>query len=121
MIQVIIDDYNKLKINSHKITFPKRIRQFVIYNEFVVILVESKKNDPEYGVDLSGGNIFFANDKGIFWQYPTPGFMSNIWKINENILGMYDGQSDLWLDVNKKEIVRAIWNPWGFDNPEKYK
>ena len=120
MVQIIIDDYNKLKINSHKVLFPKRVRQFEIYNEFVAVLVESKKADSEYGTDLLGGNIFFANEKGIFWQFPKEGFMSNIWKIDENTLGIYDGQADLWLDVNKKEIIRTIWNPWGLDNPEKY-
>ena len=34
---------------------------------------------------------------------------------------MYDGQADIWVDVDKKEVVRMIWNPWGLDNPEQYK
>jgi hypothetical protein len=89
--------------------------------DFTVVLVEAKKSDIEYGVDLDGGNIFFANENGILWQYPKKGYLSNIWKIDENTLGMYDGQTDIWLDVNKKEVIRMIWNPWGLDNPEKMK
>lgn len=70
-------------------------------------------------MDLKGSNIFIANGDGIIWQYPKKGWITNIWKIDNNTLGMYDGQIDIWVDVNKKEIIRTIWNPWGLDNPEK--
>ena len=120
MINVSITDYNTLEINFRKIKFPQRIFQFEKFENKVAVLVSAKKDDPEGGKKLEGSNIFIANENGIVWQYPTKGWISNIWKKDENTLCMYDGTSDVWVDVKKLEVVRMIWNPWGLDEPEKY-
>lgn len=121
MSNIYIEDYNKIRISGYNIVFPERIRQYenFIKIDKVAVMVGAKKGDSEYGNDLKGGNIFIANYEGIIWQ--SKEFIVNIWKINENTLGMYDGQTDIWVDVNKMEVVRMIWNPWGMDNPEKMK
>lgn len=122
MAQVVIYNYNVLKIDNRKVSFPERVRQFEIFDDLVAVRVNAKKNDPEYNIELKeGGNIFIANRNGITWQYPKKGYIATIWKINEHTLGMYDGQTDIWVDINKLDVVRMIWNPWGLDNPEKYK
>jgi len=114
-------DYKTILINENEIVFPKRIRQIIeINNNITVVRLGSKKSDPEYHVQLAEGYIFFINENGIINNYNNPS-ITNIWKIDKNTLGMYDGQADLWLDVNKKEVIRMIWNPWGLDNPENFK
>lgn len=114
-------DYKTISINGNQFILPQRIRQIIELNEqTIVIRIGSKKSDKEFEIELTDGYIYFMNEDGITGKYNNLS-ICNLWKIDENTLGMYDGQSDLWLDVNKKEIVRMIWNPWGLDNPEKYK
>lgn len=43
MAQVVIDDYNVLKIDNQRVSFPKRIRQFEIFDNLVAVRVNAKK------------------------------------------------------------------------------
>ncbi|NDW11225.1 hypothetical protein [Dysgonomonas sp. 520] len=121
MGNVYIEGYNQLKLSGYNVTFPARIRQYINFfkKDRVAVLIGAKKTDREYGIHFKGeGNVFVANYEGIIGQ--SKQIISNIWYIDENTLGMYDGQADLWFDINKMEVIRTIWNPWGLDKPEKY-
>jgi hypothetical protein len=118
---ISIADYRTISIFGFKISFPERIKQYEIFGDRVAVRVNANKADPEFGGDLNGSNVFIADANGIIWQYPPKkGWISNIWKKDENTLCMYDGTSDVWVDVNKLEVIRMIWNPWGLDEPEQY-
>lgn len=119
-MSVTKENSQSLKVLNLTIDFPGEISQWVLYETFVAVLLSDIEDS--FKSNLGGGNIFFANEKGIFWQLPAikPIYMSHIWKKDEKTLGIYDGQYDLWLDVNSKEYIKEIWNPWGMPNPERY-
>lgn len=119
-MSVTKESSQSLKVLNSTIDFPGEISQWVLYETFVAVLLSDIEDS--FKSNLGGGNIFFANEKGIFWQLPAikPIYMSHIWKKDEKTLGIYDGQYDLWLDVNSKEYIKEIWNPWGMPNPERY-
>ncbi len=96
-----------LKIGDLKITIDKGINSIEEFDS--VIAVMSKLSD-----------VFLLNESGIVWQY-SKNTITEIWRKDKNTLCMYDGQADIWLDVNKLEVIRTIWNPWGLDNPENFK
>lgn len=114
------EDSHTLNILNSTIKFPGQISKYILFEKFVAVLLNYMEDDSK--PNLSGGNIFFANENGIFWQLPSIRriYMSNIWKKDNNTLGIYDGQYDLWLNINTKEYTKEIWNPWGMPNPEKY-
>ncbi|MEC7263576.1 MAG: hypothetical protein VXW38_07530 [Bacteroidota bacterium] len=112
-------DYKTFEINGIYHSLPKRVRQSILFKDVIAVRISSRKSDPEFGKDFEGGNVFILNYKGIVWQFGKKS-ITNIWEIDENTLGMYDGQADIWVDVNELKVTRTIWNPWGLDNPEKY-
>ncbi|WP_318308872.1 hypothetical protein [Flagellimonas crocea] len=121
MANVYIEDYNIMRISGYNIKFPARIRQYInfIEKDKIAVMIGSKKEDLEYEQKKIIGNVFIADFTGILWQFDKNTIV-NIWEIDENTLGMYDGQADIWVDVNELKVTRTIWNPWGLDNPEKY-
>jgi hypothetical protein len=118
-MEIKLEDYKTIIVDKKKYVLPKRIEQYIILSENVIaISVYSRKMDVEYGVKLDGGYLFFIKDEQLLQFNVT---ISNMWKKDNNTLGIYDGVETLYLDINKMEIIRSIWNPWGLDNPEKYK
>ncbi len=111
-------DYKSLSIGSNKIELPKRIRQLESFQGHIAVRIGSKKTDTEFKKEFDGGNVFILNESGIVWQYDKK-TITEIWKKNEHTLCMYDGQADIWVDINKQKVVRTIWNPWGLDNPKE--
>jgi len=124
-MEVKLEDYKTIIVNGNKFVLPKRIQQYVIINEVTIaIFVYSQKTDAEYEIKLAdakyginGGHLFLVKD-GKLHQFNV--VVSNIWKKDDNTLGIYTGDYTEYLDINKMEIVKSIWNPWGLDNPEKY-
>lgn len=112
-------DYKTISIEGKRIDLPKRIKQLEAWSNKIAVRIGSKKTDPEYSQDFIGGNVYILGVEGVLWQFDKK-TISSIWKKDENTLCMYDGQTDIWVDINKLEVVRMIWNPWGLDEPEKY-
>ncbi len=98
-----------LLINDEKVLVEEGILTLLNYRELGVVMTKS-------------GNVLIFNNLGnIVWEYEHKNYISEIWKKDENTLCMYDGQTDIWVDINKLEVVRRIWNPWGLHNPKKNK
>ena len=96
-----------LLVNNEKVIVEEGIFNLLNFEEVGVVMTKS-------------GNVLIYNKFGnIVWEYERKNCISEIWKKDDNTFCMYDGQADIWVDINKLKVVRMIWNPWGLNKNEK--
>jgi hypothetical protein len=85
-------------IDRKEYVFHKRIRQYLSYNNYIIIRFGSKENDPEYQNIPMKENVHCYDMQGnLKWKYPLG--IAGIAKENEKTAILYDGEYFHYVDV----------------------
>ncbi|TGK28762.1 hypothetical protein EHQ05_07270 [Leptospira yasudae] len=84
-------DYKTLIINKREFKAIERIRDVLEYELHVVILINAKREDPEFPLVYDGGNVFCIDKATVKVLWQSSNRFTNIWESEDNNIVMaYD-------------------------------
>jgi hypothetical protein len=100
-------DYRTLSINGKTIVLPKRVNEIELFTKHncFVILLASKKDDPECGVAIKENVHCYDFEGNLKWIYPWG--ITGMGKIDENTVDLYDGSYSNHVRVSTGDTIRS--------------